>query len=131
MNINRFRLKAGLRTNGAALNLPNLLATRFGRLTALFFLYASKGIPYGFTSLAIVNEMSTQGLSKEVIGWYFSSLTWPWAIKWMFGPAVDLFYSKRLGHRRTWLLLTQVVMAATLLVAGGSISRCMSACSSL
>ena len=99
------------------MNHPNLLGTRIGRLTALFFLYASKGIPYGFTSLAIVNEMSEQGLSKQVIGWYFSSLTWPWAIKWMFGPAVDLFYSKRFGRRRTWLLLTQVVMALTLLIA--------------
>lgn len=86
-------------------------------MTALFSLYACKGIPFGFTSLAIVNEMSAQGLSKQVIGWYFSSLTWPWAIKWMFGPAVDLFYSRRLGRRRTWLLLTQLVMGLTLLTA--------------
>ncbi len=99
------------------MNYPNLLRTRLGRMTALFSLYACKGIPYGFASLAIVNEMSAQGLSKQVIGWYFSSLTWPWAIKWMFGPAVDLCYSRRLGRRRTWLFFTQIAMAFTLLIA--------------
>ena len=35
------------------LALPNLLATRKGRLTAFFLLYVTEGIPLGFTATAI------------------------------------------------------------------------------
>ena len=99
------------------LNYPNLLGTRIGRMTALFSLYACKGIPYGFTSLTIVNEMNKQGISAKAIGWYSASLAWPWAVKWVFGPILDLFYCERLGRRRTWLFLSQIVMAVSLLAA--------------
>ena len=86
-------------------------------MTALFSLYACKGIPYGFTSLTIVNEMNKQGVSAKAIGWYSASLAWPWAVKWVFGPILDLFYCERLGRRRTWLFLSQIVMAVSLLAA--------------
>jgi MFS transporter, PAT family, beta-lactamase induction signal transducer AmpG len=99
------------------LNYPNLLSTRFGRLTALSSLYACKGIPYGFTSVTIVNEMNKQHVSPAAIGWYSASLAWPWAMKWVFGPILDIFYSPRLGRRRTWLFLSQIVMAVALLAA--------------
>ena len=38
----------------------------------------------------------------------------PWAFKWAFGPFVDVFRSQRWGHRRAWIIVTQILMAATL-----------------
>jgi hypothetical protein len=43
--------------------LPDLLATRSGRLTAFFFLYVSEGIPLGFTATAVATQMRRQGLT--------------------------------------------------------------------
>ena len=43
--------------------LPDLLATRVGRLTAFFFLYVSEGIPLGFTATAVATQMRRQDLT--------------------------------------------------------------------
>jgi PAT family beta-lactamase induction signal transducer AmpG len=42
--------------------LPDLLATRKGRLAAFFLLYVTEGIPLGFTAIAIAAQMRRQGL---------------------------------------------------------------------
>ena len=36
--------------------MPDLLATRWGRLTAFVFLYMTKGIPLGFTATALATQ---------------------------------------------------------------------------
>jgi PAT family beta-lactamase induction signal transducer AmpG len=99
------------------MKLPNLLATRRGRLVAFFFLYLSEGIPYGFTATAVTTQMRRQGLEPAVIGAFVGSLYLPWAIKWAFGPVVDVLAIDRWGRRRGWILITQVLMIATLLAA--------------
>jgi PAT family beta-lactamase induction signal transducer AmpG len=99
------------------LPLPDLLATRNGRLLAFFMLYVTEGIPLGFTAVAIATQMRRQGLGPEAIGAFVASLYLPWAFKWMAGPFVDTFSSDRFGRRRLWILLTQVGMMGTLLVA--------------
>lgn len=97
--------------------LPNLLATRKGRLAAFFFLYVTEGIPLGFTATAIATYMRRQGVGVAEIGAFVGSLYLPWAFKWAAGPFVDVFSSDRWGRRRTWILLMQVGMVATLLAA--------------
>ena len=102
---------------GFRLPLPDLLATKNGRLAAFFLLYMTEGIPLGFTATAIGTQMRRQGLSPEVIGVFVGSLYLPWAFKWIAGPFVDTFSSDRFGRRRLWIFLMQLGMAATLLVA--------------
>jgi MFS family permease len=99
--------------------LPDLLASRKGRLTAFFLLYVTEGIPLGFTATAIASQMRRGGLGPEAIGLFVGSLYLPWAFKWAVGPFVDTFSSERFGRRRTWIFLMQVGMMATLLVAMG------------
>ncbi len=99
------------------LPLPDLLATKNGRLTAFFLLYMTEGIPLGFTATAIGTQMRRQGLSPELIGAFVGSLYLPWAFKWIAGPFVDTFSSDRFGRRRLWIFLMQLGMAATLLLA--------------
>lgn len=95
----------------------NLLATKAGRLTAFFCLYVTEGLPLGFAASAIAVYMRRGGLSVEEMGAFVGALYAPWGFKWLFGPFVDLLGSKRLGHRRGWILLAQGILILTLLIA--------------
>jgi PAT family beta-lactamase induction signal transducer AmpG len=98
---------------------PDPLASRRGRLTAFFLLYATEGIPLGFTAIALAAQMRRGGLGPETIGAFVASLYLPWAFKWAAGPVVDTLSSDRFGRRRTWIFLMQMGMCATLLLAMG------------
>ena len=95
--------------------LPNLIATKYGRFTAFFFLYMTEGIPLGFTATALATQMRRQGLSPQEVSAFVATLYLPWAFKWIVAPFVDMFSSRRFGHRRLWIFLMQVGMSACLL----------------
>jgi PAT family beta-lactamase induction signal transducer AmpG len=97
------------------MRLPNLLATRNGRLAAFFAMYITEGIPLGFAATAVATQLRRMGVGPAEIGAFVASFYLPWAFKWAFGPFVDVFRSQRFGHRRGWILITQLVMALTLL----------------
>jgi len=99
------------------MRLPDLLATKAGRLVTFFLLYTTEGIPLGFTATAIATQMRRQGLGPVAIGAFVGSLYLPWAFKWVMGPFVDAFSSDRFGRRRTWIFATQIGMMATLVLA--------------
>ena len=99
------------------MRLPNLLETGRGRLLAFFLLYVAEGIPAGFTGTAVATQMRRNGLDPAAIGGFLSVLYIPWAIKWMFGPFVDVLTVERWGRRRFWILSTQTLMAVTVVVA--------------
>ncbi|MCF7688702.1 MAG: MFS transporter [Cephaloticoccus sp.] len=99
------------------MRLPNLLATKVGRLSAFFALYMTEGIPLGFTATAIATQMRRQGLGPAEIGAFVGTLYLPWAFKWVVGPFVDVLSSDRFGRRRMWIVLTQVMMVITLMAA--------------
>ncbi|MCV2362717.1 MFS transporter [Paucibacter sp. DJ1R-11] len=96
------------------MRLPNLLGSRNGRLSAFFFLYMTEGIPLGFAATAVATQLRRMGVGPAEIGAFVAAFYLPWAFKWAFGPLVDVFRSQRFGHRRAWILGTQLVMAATL-----------------
>jgi PAT family beta-lactamase induction signal transducer AmpG len=98
-----------------ALGLPNLLETRRGRLIAFFCLYATEGIPLGFAAVAVAQQLRREGVGAAEIGAFIALFYLPWAFKWAAGPIVDVFAWERVGRRRGWILLTQIVMAITLL----------------
>jgi PAT family beta-lactamase induction signal transducer AmpG len=99
------------------MRLPDLLATRRGRLAAFFMLYLTEGIPAGFTATAVATQMRREGISPAAIGGFIGALYLPWAVKWGFGPFVDVLSSDRWGRRRMWILLTQGMMILTILAA--------------
>jgi PAT family beta-lactamase induction signal transducer AmpG len=98
------------------MRLPNLLATRRGRLAAFCLLYTTEGVPLGFAATAVATQLRRMGVGPGEIGAFVAAFYLPWAFKWAFGPMVDVFRSRRFGHRRGWILLTQAIMAATILV---------------
>lgn len=97
------------------MRLPNLLATKNGRLMAFFLLYVTEGIPLGFAATAVATQLRRLDVGPAEIGAFVGSFYLPWAFKWAFGPIIDVFASERLGRRRGWILITQVLMALTLL----------------
>ncbi len=99
------------------MRLPNLLATKVGRLGAFFALYLTEGVPLGFTATAIATQMRRQGLGVAEIGAFVGTLYLPWAFKWAVGPFVDVLSSDRFGRRRMWIVMTQVMMVITLMAA--------------
>lgn len=71
-------------------------------------LYLAQGLPYGFFTGALPVLLREQGLSLKAIS-ATSLLYLPWALKFLWAPAVD-----QLGTRRQWLLplqLSSVVLA--------------------
>jgi len=97
------------------MRLPNLLASKNGRLAAFFLLYVTEGIPLGFAATAVATRLRRLDVGPAEIGAFVGSFYLPWAFKWAFGPVIDVFASERFGRRRGWILLTQVIMALTLL----------------
>ena len=94
----------------------NLLATRNGRFLTFSILYISEGIPYGFTSVAMVAFMRQQGVSLELIGAFVAALFLPWAFKWAWAPLIDLIKLPRLGGRKAWILFCTAMMIVTLMI---------------
>ncbi len=94
----------------------NLLDTRKGRFFTFGMLYISEGIPYGFTSTAMVAFMRTQGLSLEQIGTFVAALFLPWAFKWVWAPLIDLVKLNRFGGRKAWIVFCTTMMTVTLLI---------------
>ena len=94
----------------------NLLGSRNGRLTTFGLLYVSEGVPYGFTSVAMVTFMRTEGISLEQIGIFVAALFLPWSFKWAWAPMIDLIKLHRFGGRKAWIMGCLVMMIITLLV---------------
>jgi MFS transporter, PAT family, beta-lactamase induction signal transducer AmpG len=91
------------------------------KLVLLGALYLSQGLPYGFFTQALPVVMRRRGYSLESIG-LSSLLLLPWALKFLWAPAVDRFGWPRLGRRRSWILPLQalsVALLVTLSCAGG------------
>ncbi len=95
--------------------LPNLIATKYGRLMAFFFLYVTEGIPLGFTATALATQMRREGMGPKEVSAFVATLYLPWAFKWLVAPFVDMFRSQRFGHRRLWIFLMQLGMSACLM----------------
>jgi len=79
-------------------------------------LYISEGIPYGFTSTAMVAFMRTAGISLEQIGTFVAALFLPWALKWVWAPLIDLVKLRRFGGRKAWIMFCSTMMIVTLLI---------------
>ena len=95
-----------------------MLHSRKGRLSAFGILYISEGIPYGFTSVAMVAFMRIEGLSLEQIGGFVAALFIPWSFKWLWAPVIDIVKLRSLGGRKGWISICTGMMIITLIVAG-------------
>ncbi len=94
--------------------LPTLDQNRTLRLTTLCVLYSAQGMPDGFVRTGLKTYLIDQGISTADIGNMVALVSWPWALKWVWGPIVDRFRYSRMGRRRPWILSAQLGIALTL-----------------
>lgn len=85
------------------------------RLFALCALYLAQGIPWGFMAITLPAYLADRGLGTEVVGATMSMTTLPYTFKWVWGPVIDSVTIPALGRRRPWILLAQLMMAATVI----------------
>lgn len=97
--------------------LPNLLATRKGRLAGFFCLYVSEGLPQGFTGTAVALEFKRMGMNGAAIGTFAATIMLPWTWKWIMGPLVDNLHIRQFGRRKQWIVGAQLGMLLTLIAA--------------
>lgn len=94
----------------------DLLAGTYGRFLSFGLLYVAEGLPYGFSSTALVAFMRQQGLSIEQIGTFVAAIFLPWSFKWVWAPLVDIVRLERFGGRRAWILGSIGMTIVTLLL---------------
>lgn len=86
-------------------------------LAVLLTLYFAQGLPSGFITQALPTILRDNGVSLEMIGWSGLLLA-PWALKFLWAPVVDKYFSPRLGRARSWILPLQVLSAAIVMAVG-------------
>ncbi len=82
--------------------------TRAQRLGVLAGLYLAQGLPFGFFTLALPVLLRERGLDLATVS-ASSLLALPWGLKWVWGPAVDRF-----GTRKAWILPLQLATVGVL-----------------
>ena len=92
------------------------------KLLVLFFLGFSAGLPFPLVYATLTAWLNEAGLEKSTIS-TFAWLGFAYAFKFLWSPLVDRlslpFLTRWLGRRRAWLLLSQVSIAASLVVLSG------------
>jgi PAT family beta-lactamase induction signal transducer AmpG len=87
----------------------------------IFALGLVSGLPFLLTLSTLSYWLAEQGTSNTAIG-LFMAVSLPYSFKFAWAPLVDHiqipFLSKRLGKRRAWLLLSQVLLTCSLLAMG-------------
>lgn len=87
------------------------------RLFTLFILYVGQGLPIGLFWFAIPAWMAANGAPAQDVGSVLALTALPWSLKFFNGFLMDRYTFLPMGRRRIWLLGSQSVMIAGLLVA--------------
>lgn len=90
------------------------------RLTLLFFLYLSQGIPFGFQATALPLILRERNTSLTLIG-MSTLLASPWVLKFLWAPVIDMKWNRSLGRRRTWIIPLQIILIISIISASQTI----------
>ncbi|SNR44134.1 MFS transporter, PAT family, beta-lactamase induction signal transducer AmpG [Hymenobacter mucosus] len=70
-----------------------------------------QGVPAGFGLTAVVNYLIGRNLSPAVVASFAAAVGLPWAIQFVWGPLIDKYQYSIIGHRKQWVVLTQLIAA--------------------
>jgi PAT family beta-lactamase induction signal transducer AmpG len=86
----------------------------FKNLAVIFFLGISSGLPIVLILSTLKALLLEKGFDLKTIG-FFSLVSLPYSLKFCFAPIIDScsipFLTKFFGQRRSWIILTQVILA--------------------
>ncbi len=94
------------------------------RFLAILLLGFCSGFPWVLHGSVLTLWMQESGLSRSMIG-YVGAIASVYALNWVWAPLVDRFpipiLCRHLGHRRSWIILSQLLLLC--LVLGLSLSN--------
>ncbi len=76
------------------------------KMAILLLLGFSSGLPFYLTSKTLQGWMTTAHVDLATIG-FFSLVTLPYSLKFVWAPVMDRYIPPFLGRRRGWVLITQ------------------------
>lgn len=92
----------------------DFLARPAGRRVLFAMLYFSEGAPVGFIWYALPARLKSLGVAIDEVTGFTAVLVLPWALKFLWAPAIDACQTPRWTLRH-WILAAQSVMVVTLL----------------
>jgi len=101
---------------------------RTHRIITLCGLYVAQGIPWGFMLISLPAHLAEKfKVNDDDLGELTAIILIPWTFKLIWAPIMDTFTIRSMGRRRTWIIGSELMMAATLLlfilVAGRDLSE--------
>jgi MFS transporter, PAT family, beta-lactamase induction signal transducer AmpG len=91
------------------------------RVLVVMFLGFSSGLPLALSGSTLLVWMRESGVNLSTIG-LFALIGTPYTLKFIWAPLIDALdvpvLSRRLGRRRGWLLLSQLLLMAAILFLG-------------
>ena len=79
------------------------------KMATLLVLGFSSGLPFYLTSKTLQAWMTTDKVNLATIG-FFSLVTLPYSLKFVWAPLMDRYTPPFLGRRRGWVLITQILL---------------------
>ena len=99
--------------------IQSLLVYRDIRMVRILLLGAISGFPWVLIASSLSLWLKEEGLSRSTIGWA-GLIFGVYAFNYLWAPIIDRiqipFLTKKLGHRRGWIVLMQIVILLSLLV---------------
>lgn len=97
------------------------LRERLHKLIICFAFGIATGIPWVLIVSTLNAWLAEVGINKATIG-LLSSLVFPYALKFLWAPAIDQFsipiLSRLIGHKKAWLLTIQPLLALAIIILG-------------
>jgi MFS transporter, PAT family, beta-lactamase induction signal transducer AmpG len=91
------------------------------RVLVVMFLGFSSGLPLALSGSTLLVWMRESGVNLSTIG-LFALIGTPYTLKFIWAPLIDALdvpvLSRRLGRRRGWLLLSQLLLMAAIIFLG-------------
>lgn len=71
-----------------------------------------QGVPAGFALTAIANYLAGRGSTSQTVGSFVAIVGLPWVLQFIWGPLIDRYQYSVIGHRKQWVVLTQLMAFA-------------------
>jgi PAT family beta-lactamase induction signal transducer AmpG len=84
-------------------------------MAAILLLGIASGLPYALMDDAFRGWMTKAQLDLRTIGW-FSLISLPYSLKFLWSPFLDRFVPPRLGRRRGWMVIGQLGLVVTIAI---------------
>ena len=87
------------------------------KMLIVFVLGFASGLPFVLTGATLKQWLAQDKIDIKTIG-FFSWVGIAYSFKYLWSPLLDRYYSKSLGHRKTWMLLSQWGLVAGMIMMG-------------